>query len=154
MSPKQFQDQALIKDLDTLCLSEPASPPHPRGRLDHEQLIEQFKEMRVEGRKTLFSTLVDCAKGFLTVEVTTIGDTPLNGMPQILVTTTPISLTVTTIAAVVTTVITPIMTTTLAVAITTAITPVTPAQGRCSQLCSTDHNPHGGSDRSHHHCGS
>ena len=58
----------LIKDLDALCLREPASPPCPRGRLDHEQLIEQFKEMRVEGRKTLFSTLVDCAKGFLTAE--------------------------------------------------------------------------------------
>ena len=58
----------LIKDLDALCLSEPASPPRPRGKLDQEQLIEQFKEMRVEGRKTLFSTLVDCAKGFLTAE--------------------------------------------------------------------------------------
>ena len=58
----------LIKDLDALRLSEPASPPHPRGRLDCEQLIQQFKEMRVEGRKTLFSTLVDCAKGFLTAE--------------------------------------------------------------------------------------
>ena len=58
----------LIKNLDALCLSELASPPQPRGRLDHEQLIEQFKEMRVEGRKTLFSTLVDCAKGFLTAE--------------------------------------------------------------------------------------
>ena len=58
----------LIKDLDAFHLSEPASPPQPRGRLDHEHLIEQFKEMRVEGRKTLFSTLVDCAKGFLTVE--------------------------------------------------------------------------------------
>ena len=58
----------LIKDLDALCLSEPASPTHPRGRLDSEQLIKQFKEMRVEGRKTLFSTLVDCAKGFLTAE--------------------------------------------------------------------------------------
>ena len=119
----------LIKDLDALRLSEPASPPHPRGRLDHEQLIEQFKEMRVEGRKILFSALVDCAKGFLTVEdrdkmanlirpdpvppplvtstitpvVTTIRDTPLNAMPQPPVTTTPVSLTVTTIAAVVTT---------------------------------------------------
>ena len=30
----------LIKDLDTLCLSEPASPPCPRGRLDSEQLLE------------------------------------------------------------------------------------------------------------------
>ena len=58
----------LIKDLDALHLSKPASPPRPRGRLDHKQLIEQFKEMRVEGRKTLFSTLVDCAKGFLTAE--------------------------------------------------------------------------------------
>ena len=58
----------LIKDLDALRLSELASPPQPRGRLDHEQLIEQFKEIRVEGRKTLFSTLVDCAKGFLTAE--------------------------------------------------------------------------------------
>ena len=57
----------LIKDLDALHLSEPASPPHPRGRLDSELLLEQFKEMRVEGR-TLFSTLVDCSKGFLSVE--------------------------------------------------------------------------------------
>ena len=58
----------LIKDLDALRLSKPASPPLPRGRLDHKHLIEQFKEMRVEGRKTLISTLVDCAKGFLTAE--------------------------------------------------------------------------------------
>ena len=143
----------LIKDLDALHLSKLASPPQPRGRLDHEQLIEQFKEMRVEGRRTLFSTLVDCAKGFLTVEdrdqmanlirpdpaplppvtstltpvVTTIGDMPLNAVPQLPVTTTPASLTMTTIAAVVTTVITPVMTTTLAVVMTTAITPVAPA---------------------------
>ena len=143
----------LIKDLDALCLSEPASPPHPRGILDHEQLIEQFKEMRVEGRKTLFSTLVDCTKGFLTAEdrdqmanlirpdpaplppvtstitpvVTTVRDMPLNAMPQLPVTTTPVSLTVTTIAAVVTTVITPVMMTTPAAVITTAITPVAPA---------------------------
>ena len=143
----------LIKDLDALRLSKPVSPPQPRGKLDHEQLIEQFKEMRVEGRKTLFSTLVDCAKGFLTAEdrdqmanlirpdpaplppvmstttpvMTTIGDTPLNAVPQPPVTTTPASLTVTTIAAVVTTVITPVTTTTLAVAMTTAITPVTSA---------------------------
>ena len=137
----------LIKDLDALCLSEPASPPQPRGRLDHEQLIEQFKEIRVEGRKTLFCTLVDCAKGFLTAEdrdqmadlirpdpaplppvtstampvVATIGDMPLNVVPQPPVTTTPVSLTVTTIAAVVTTVITPVMMTTPAVAMATAI---------------------------------
>ena len=143
----------LIKDLDALRLSEPASPPQPRGRLDHEQLIEQFKEIRVEGRKTLFSTLVDCAKGFLTAEdrdqmadlirpdlaplppvtsttmpvVATIGDTPLNAVPQLPVTTTPVSLTVTTIAAVVTTVITPVMMTTPAVAMTTVITLATSA---------------------------
>ena len=143
----------LIKDLDALRLSEPASSPHPRGRLDCEQLIEQFKEMRVEGRKTLFSTLVDCAKGFLTAEdrdqmanlkrpdptplppvtstttpvVTTIGDMPLNAVPQLPVTTTPVSLPVTTIAAVVTTVITPVMTTIPTAVITTAITPVIPA---------------------------
>ena len=143
----------LIKDLDALHLSESASPLWPRGRLDHEQLIEQFKEMRVEGRKTLFSTLVDCVKGFLTAEdrdqmanlirpdpaplppvmstatpvMTTIGDTPLNAVPQPPVTTTPASLTMTTIAAVVTTVITPVTTTTPAVAMTTAITPVTSA---------------------------
>ena len=109
--------------------------------------------MRVEGRKTLFSTLVDCAKGFLTVEdrdqmanlikpdpaplppvtstitpvVTTIEDMPLNAVPQLPVTTTPVSLTMTTIAAVVTTVITPVMMTTLAVVMTTVITPVAPA---------------------------
>ena len=108
----------LIKNLDALCLSEPASPPQPRGRLDHKQPIEQFKEMRVEGRKTLFSTLVDCAKGFLTAEdrdqmanlirpdpaplppvtstvtpvMTTIGFMPLNAVPQLPVTTTPASL--------------------------------------------------------------
>ena len=143
----------LIKDLDALCLSEPASPPHPRGRLDHEQLIEQFKEMRVEGRKTLFSTLVDCAKGFLTAEdrdemanlirpdptplppvtstatpvVTMIRDMPLNAVPQLPVTTAPVSLPVTTIAVVVTAVITPVMMTTPTVVITTAITPVTSA---------------------------
>ena len=143
----------LIKDLDALRLSEPVSPPQPRERLDHEQLIEQFKETRVEGRKTLFSTLVDCAKEFLTAEdrdqmanlirpdpaplplvtltitpvVTTIGDTPLNAVPQLPVTITPASLTVTTIMAVVTTVITPVTTTTLAVVMTTAITPLAPA---------------------------
>ena len=58
----------LIRDLDALRLSKPASPPCPQGRLDSEQLCEQFKEMRVEGRKTLFSALVDCAKGFLSAE--------------------------------------------------------------------------------------
>ena len=143
----------LIKDLDALCLSEPASPPHPRGRLDQEQLIEQFKEMRVEGRKTLFSTLVDCAKGFLTAEdrdqmanlirpdptplppvsstatpvVTTIGDTPLNAVPHLPVTTTPVSSPVTTLAAVVTIVSTPVTMTTPTAATTAAITPVIPA---------------------------
>ena len=131
----------IIKDLDALCLSEPASPPRPSGRLDHEQLIEQFKDMRVEGRKTLFSTLVECAKGFLTAEdrhqianlirpgpvplpsvtstatpvVTTIGDMPPNALPLPPVTTTPALLAVTTITAVVTTAITPIMMTTPAV---------------------------------------
>ena len=109
--------------------------------------------MRVERRKTLFSTLVDCAKGFLTAEdrdqmanlirpdpapllpvtstvtpvITIIGDMPLNAVPQLPVTTTPASLTMTTIAAVVTIVITPVTMTTLAVVMTTAITPVTPA---------------------------
>ena len=107
----------------------------------------------MEGRKTLFSTLIDCAKGFLTAEdrdqmadlirpdpaplppvtstvtpvITTIRDMPLNAVPQLPVTTTPASLTVTTIAAVVTTVITPVTMTTPAVVMTTAITPVTPA---------------------------
>ena len=143
----------LIKDLDALCLGKPASPPRPRGRLDCKQLIEQFKEMRVEGRKTLFSILVDCAKGFLTAKdrdqmanlirpdpaplppvtstatpvMTTIGDTPLNAVPQPPVTTTPASLAMTTIAAVVTMVITPVMMTTPAVAMTTAINPTTSA---------------------------
>ena len=153
----------LIKDLDALRLSKPASPPQPRGRLDHEQLIEQFEEMRVEGRKTLFSTLVDCAKGFLTAEdrdqmanlirpdpaplppitstatpvMATIGDTPLNAVPQPPVTTTAVSPTVTTIAAVVTTVITPVMMTTPAVVMTTVIAPVTSA-------ATTDVMPQGG----------
>ena len=59
--------------------------------------------------------------------MTTIGDKPLNAVPQPPVTTTPASLTMTTIAAVVTTVITPVTMTTPAVAMTTAITPVTSA---------------------------
>ena len=52
-----FRDSLLpniIKDLDALHLSKPASPPRPWRRLDSEQLLEQFKEMRVEGRRTLF----------------------------------------------------------------------------------------------------
>ena len=140
----------LIKDLDALRLSEPASPPHPRGRLDSKQLLKQFKEMRVEERKTLFSALVDCTKGFLTAEdrdemanlirldptplppvtstatpvVTTIGGTPLNTVPQLLATTAPVSLPVTTIAVVVTAAITPVMSAPTVV-ITTAFTPVT-----------------------------
>ena len=122
----------LIRDLDVLCLSKPASPPHPRGRLDSEQLLEQFKEMRVEGRKTLFSALVDCAKGFLTAEerdqmanfirpdlaplppatttttpvVTMAGGTPLNAVPQLPITTSSASLLVTTTAVVVTAAVT------------------------------------------------
>ena len=63
----------------------------------------------------------------ITPVVTTIGDMPLNAVPQLPVTTTPVSLTVTTIAAVVTTVITPVTTTTPAVVMTTVITPVAPA---------------------------
>ena len=142
----------LIKDLDVLHLSEPASPPHPRGRLDSKQLFKQFKEMRVEGRKTLFSALVDCAKGFLTAEdrdemanlirpdpaplppvtssampvVTMIRVMPLNAMPQLPVTTAPVSLPITTIAVVVTAAITPVMATPTVV-IMTAVTPVTSA---------------------------
>ena len=107
----------------------------------------------MEGRKTFFSTLVDCAKGFLTAEdrdemanlirpdptplppvtstttpgVTMIADTSLNAMPQLPVTTAPVSLPVTTIAVVVTAFITPVTMTTPTVVITTAISPVTSA---------------------------
>ena len=63
----------------------------------------------------------------VTPVMTAIGDTPLNAVPQLPVTTTPASLTVTTIATVVTTVIYPVTMTTLAVAMTAVITPVTPA---------------------------
>ena len=63
----------------------------------------------------------------VTPVITTIRDTPLNAVPQLPVTATPASLTMTTIAAVVTTVITPVTTTTPVVVMTTAITPVTPA---------------------------
>ena len=58
----------LIRDLDALHLSESVSLPPPQERFDNDQLPEHFKGMRIEGRKTLFSTLVDCAKGFLTAE--------------------------------------------------------------------------------------
>ena len=142
----------LIRDLDALHLSEPASPPHPRWRLHSKQLLEQFKEMRVEGRKTLFSALVDCAKGFLSAEerdqmaniiqpdpappspvtrntspvVTTVGGTPLTAVSQLPVTTVPISLPVSTAAIVVTTTVTPV-TTTPVVVITTVSPPVVSA---------------------------
>ena len=142
----------LIRDLDALHLSEPTSPPLPGGRLDNEQLLKQFKEMRVEGRKTLFSAMVDCAKGFLTAEerdrmanfiqpdpaplapVTTTATpvvTVARGMPQMVVpqppiTTVPISLPVLTATIVVATTVTPV-TTTPVIAITTAALPVTSA---------------------------
>ena len=58
--------------------------------------------------------------------VTTIRGMPLNAMPQLLVTTAPVSLPMTTIAVVVTAAITPVMTTPTVV-ITTAVTPVTSA---------------------------
>ena len=142
----------LIRDLDALRLNEPASPPCPRGRLDSEQLLEQFKEMRLEGRKTLFSALVDCAKGFLSAEerdwmanfiqpdpaplpvattttmpvVTSAGGMPLGAVSQLPVTTVPISLPVLTATIVVTATVTPV-TTTPVVAIPTAATPVVSA---------------------------
>ena len=140
----------IIRDLDALCLSEPASPPPPQERLDNDQLIEQFKEMRVEGRKTLFSTLVDCAKGFLTAEerdqmadfirpdptplppatttaapvVTMAGGMPLNAIPQPPVTTSAVSLLVATTTVVVTAAITLVTTTSTMVA-TTVVPPMT-----------------------------
>ena len=106
--------------------------------------------MRVEGRKTLFSALVDCAKGFLTAKdrdqmanlirpdpaplppvtttaapvVTTVGGMSLNAVPQLLVTTTPVPLPLMTAAVVVTAAVTPVMATPT-VAITTTVTPVT-----------------------------
>ena len=136
----------LIRDLDALHLSEPASPPHPRERLDSEQLLEQFKEMRVEGRKTLFSTLINCAKGSLTAEerdqmanfirpdpaplppaitttapvVTMAEAMPVNAVPQPTVTTFSASLPATTTAVVVTAAVTPNTTTSAVVAMTTA----------------------------------
>ena len=140
----------LIRDLDALHLSEPASPPPPGERFDNDQLIEQFKEMRVEGRKTLFSALVDCAKGFLTAEerdqmadfirpdpaplppattiaapvVTTAGGTPLDMMPQPPVTTSAISLPAATTTVVVTAAVT-LITTTVTTAVTTVVSPTT-----------------------------
>ena len=135
----------LIRDLDTLHLNEPASPPHPRRRMDSEQLLEQFQEMRVEGRKTLFSALVDCAKGFLSAEerdqmanfirpdpaplsvpstttapvVTTAAGMPLMAVSQLSVTTVPTPLPTTTV--VVTAAVTPATTT--PVVVTMTVTP-------------------------------
>ena len=140
----------LIRDLDALRLSEPASPPPPWERFDNDQLIEQFREMRVEGRKTLFSALVDCAKGFLTAEerdqmvnfirpdpaplppatrtavlvVTMAGGTPLDVMPQPPVTTSAVSLPVATTTVVVTAAIT-LVTTTSTMVVTTVAPPMT-----------------------------
>ena len=140
----------LIRYLNALRLSEPASPPHPRERLDGEQLLKQFRQMRVEGRKTPFFALIDCAKGFLTAEerdqmanfirphpaplppaitttapvATMAGATPVNAVPQPPVTTFSASLPVTTTAVVVTAAVTPI-TSTSAVVVMTAAPPVT-----------------------------
>ena len=142
----------LIRDLDALHLSEPASPPPPQERFDNDQLIEQFKKMRVEGRKTLFSALVDCARGFLTAEerdqmanfirpdpaplppatttaapvVTMTGDMPLDAMPQPPVTTSAVSLPVATTTVVVTAAVT-LITTTATMVVTTVVPPMTSA---------------------------
>ena len=106
--------------------------------------------MRVEGRKTLFSALVDCAKGFLSAEerdrmanfirpdssplppvttsvtpgVTRTGDMPLGVTPQPSITTSSTHTHVVTTAVVVTVTVT-IATTTSAAVATTAAPPVT-----------------------------
>ena len=52
----------LIKEMDNLCLQEPAVPPRPHPRLTTEDLVNEFKQLNVEGARSLFSAVIEAAR--------------------------------------------------------------------------------------------
>ena len=52
----------LIKEMDSLCLQEPAVPPRPHPRLTTEDLVDEFKQLNVEGAHSLFSAVIEAAR--------------------------------------------------------------------------------------------
>ena len=52
----------LIKEMDNLRLQEPAVPPWPHPRLTTEDLVNEFKQLNVEGARSLFSVVIEAAR--------------------------------------------------------------------------------------------
>ena len=52
----------LIKEMDNLRLQEPAVPPWPHPRLTTEDLVNEFKQLNVEGAHSLFSAVMEAAR--------------------------------------------------------------------------------------------
>ena len=52
----------LIKEMDSLRLQEPAVPPRPHPRLTTEDLVNKFKQLNVEGARSLFSAVIEAAR--------------------------------------------------------------------------------------------
>ena len=48
--------------MDNLCLQEPAVPPRPHPRLTTEDLVNEFKQLNVEGACSLFSAVIEMAQ--------------------------------------------------------------------------------------------
>ena len=55
----------LIKEMDSLRLQEPAVPPQPHPRLTTEDLVNEFKQLNVEGARSLFSAVIEVARVYL-----------------------------------------------------------------------------------------
>ena len=52
----------LIKEMDNLRLQELAVPPRPHPRLTTEDLVNEFKQLNVEGARSLFSAVIEAAR--------------------------------------------------------------------------------------------
>ena len=52
----------LIKEMDNLRLQEPAVPPRPHPKLTTEDLVNEFKQLNVEGARSLFSAVIEVAR--------------------------------------------------------------------------------------------
>ena len=52
----------LIREMDNLRLQEPAVPPRPHPRLTTEDLVNEFKQLNVEGARSLFSAVIEAAR--------------------------------------------------------------------------------------------
>ena len=59
---KSFLLPGLIRDMDGLRLQQPAVPPRPRPRLTSEDLVNEFKQLNVEGARSLFSAVIEAAR--------------------------------------------------------------------------------------------